>query len=273
MRAASMKMFLLVAVLAILSAGEVAQARRHYLPGHGRWLQRDPAGYVDGMNLYSYVTESPVAWSDGLGLHRDFNPSGPRAKTIPPNGARWDGSQWWANEYHMRLYDFYTRLWGYKWPDGSTADYLILGGSFLHDVRGQSGQLALNEDVDLRLRSDAQVMLDQMGCGQRDTFVDRGARGITADMLSTNVRLSLQRYTVYWEAECSIGPRRCRIPTERCASGCRSQAFYSCSVSWTLYDYYDFCWWEPYGWAGTPFHIFGFWSSTESNTARICDAG
>ena len=60
MRAASMKMFLLVAVLALLSRADVAQARRHYVPGHGRWLQRDPAGYVDGMSLYEYVSSRPT---------------------------------------------------------------------------------------------------------------------------------------------------------------------------------------------------------------------
>ena len=67
MRAASMKMFLLVAVLALLSRADVAQARRHYVPGHGRWLQRDPAGYVDGMSLYEYVSSRPTVLSDPTG--------------------------------------------------------------------------------------------------------------------------------------------------------------------------------------------------------------
>ena len=42
--------------------------RRHYLPGHGRWLQRDPAGYVDGMNLYEYARSTPGLRTDDLGL-------------------------------------------------------------------------------------------------------------------------------------------------------------------------------------------------------------
>jgi RHS repeat-associated protein len=36
---------------------------------HGRWLQRDPAGYVDGMNLYEYAASRPTSASDVLGLN------------------------------------------------------------------------------------------------------------------------------------------------------------------------------------------------------------
>ncbi len=34
----------------------------------GRWLQRDPVGYVDGMNLYKHVRSNPVAYVDPFGL-------------------------------------------------------------------------------------------------------------------------------------------------------------------------------------------------------------
>ncbi len=33
---------------------------RHYEPGLGRWLERDPLGYVDGMGLYEYVRSRPM---------------------------------------------------------------------------------------------------------------------------------------------------------------------------------------------------------------------
>jgi len=42
--------------------------RRIYDPKHGRWLQRDPAKYVDGMNLYEYVQGRPVSLTDPSGL-------------------------------------------------------------------------------------------------------------------------------------------------------------------------------------------------------------
>jgi RHS repeat-associated protein len=41
---------------------------RSYHPALGRWVQRDPAEYVDGMGLYEYVGSSPIAGTDPTGL-------------------------------------------------------------------------------------------------------------------------------------------------------------------------------------------------------------
>ena len=40
---------------------------RAYDPLHGRFLQRDPAEYVDGMNLYEYVRSTPTGLTDPTG--------------------------------------------------------------------------------------------------------------------------------------------------------------------------------------------------------------
>jgi hypothetical protein len=40
---------------------------RSYSPTLGRWLERDPAGYVDGMDLYEYVRGGPIAAVDPSG--------------------------------------------------------------------------------------------------------------------------------------------------------------------------------------------------------------
>jgi RHS repeat-associated protein len=40
---------------------------RTYLPTHGRFLSRDPLGYVDGMNLYEYVSGRPMKSVDPRG--------------------------------------------------------------------------------------------------------------------------------------------------------------------------------------------------------------
>jgi RHS repeat-associated protein len=41
---------------------------RHYAPTIGRFMQRDPLGYVDGINPYPYTGNNPVSSSDPLGL-------------------------------------------------------------------------------------------------------------------------------------------------------------------------------------------------------------
>ncbi|HHK9512069.1 TPA: RHS repeat-associated core domain-containing protein, partial [Morganella morganii] len=41
---------------------------RYYQPWAGRWLSSDPAGTVDGLNLYSMVRNNPVSFSDEQGL-------------------------------------------------------------------------------------------------------------------------------------------------------------------------------------------------------------
>lgn len=54
---------------------------RYYIPWLGRWTQPDPAGLVDGLNLYAFAHDNPVSWSDGDG--RDCDPA--KATCPDPN--------------------------------------------------------------------------------------------------------------------------------------------------------------------------------------------
>jgi RHS repeat-associated protein len=45
---------------------------RYYAFDIGRFLQTDPIGYADGLNLYAYVGNSPLQWVDPLGLNKRF---------------------------------------------------------------------------------------------------------------------------------------------------------------------------------------------------------
>jgi RHS repeat-associated protein len=64
--------------------GHYHMRARQYEPAAGRFVSRDPLGYVDGPNQYEYAHSSPVNWVDPWGLEAQ---SGPRHGRTPfPNG-------------------------------------------------------------------------------------------------------------------------------------------------------------------------------------------
>ncbi|MCF8069327.1 MAG: DUF6531 domain-containing protein [Desulfobacterales bacterium] len=48
---------------------------RMYSPMLGRFMQKDPAGYVDGLNLYAYVLNNPLMYTDPMGLMARYDSS------------------------------------------------------------------------------------------------------------------------------------------------------------------------------------------------------
>jgi RHS repeat-associated protein len=60
----------------------------------GRWLQRDPLGYIDGANLYQYSQSDPINRTDPFGLSSGEGPGGPGA---PPTGAPGTPSDQWKS--------------------------------------------------------------------------------------------------------------------------------------------------------------------------------
>jgi hypothetical protein len=199
----------------------------------------------------------------------DFNPNGPNAEDRIPKNAKWkDASNWNSNTMHISLYDYYNRLmivdYGYQ-------DCVKIDGEFLMDVRGQSQLADYVLEVPKKLKRRAQYMLDEKLHGdQKWEFSDCNSKLITADLLSTNVRLSLQRFTVFWEANCTIGPMEANVEMSNCDDKCGSRAQYRCDIKWTVYDLYDFRWWEPYSWLGHSYPIFGSWSDSARGTVESC---
>ncbi|MEI8138786.1 MAG: LamG-like jellyroll fold domain-containing protein [bacterium] len=51
-------------------SGLMHYRNRAYSAELGRFLQQDPAGYADGMNLYAYAGNNPLLFSDPYGLYR-----------------------------------------------------------------------------------------------------------------------------------------------------------------------------------------------------------
>jgi hypothetical protein len=136
-------------------------------------------------------------------------------------------------------------------------DWVIIGGDFLADVRGQSAVIAFQKEVANRLRRDAKICLRKAGPSGKITFDDCGLKSVVADLSMPNVRLSLQRFALYWKADCTLWV------TLRSANG-NCKGTYICGILWTVRDTYNFDWAFPFNVIGEPFEIHGEWKAGES---------
>jgi len=66
-RISSLAVVIFMAAVASLAQETLARSRMYHA-GTGRFAQRDPLGYADGMNQYEYVRSDPVSLQDSLGL-------------------------------------------------------------------------------------------------------------------------------------------------------------------------------------------------------------
>ncbi len=57
-----------IVLICLMVAVFTGEAHAIFDPGTGRWLQRDPIGYVDGTNLCQYARSSPIRFNDPSGL-------------------------------------------------------------------------------------------------------------------------------------------------------------------------------------------------------------
>src|SRR5205823_4802817 len=77
----------------------------------GAWQQRDIAGYVDGGNLYQYVSSEPMDDSDPTGTTKTYDDWG------PINAHTW-------------------------WNQGNRQDVEIVGNDFINTVKGVPNYLS-----------------------------------------------------------------------------------------------------------------------------------
>ena len=62
---------------------------RYYNPVASRWLTPDPAGLIDGPNVYGYVMGNPVNKYDPLGLAYECTPTNSRIGCLLTGGKIW----------------------------------------------------------------------------------------------------------------------------------------------------------------------------------------
>ena len=88
------------------STGLYYYGARYYAPWLGRWLKPDPAGTVDGLNLYGFVGGNPLNFTDADGLLK--RPAGPP----PPPKIRREPTDQEKNEAALKIQKVYKGMLG-----------------------------------------------------------------------------------------------------------------------------------------------------------------
>jgi RHS repeat-associated protein len=103
---------------------------RDYAPGSwgnnpyvmGRWMEEDPAGYVEGLNLYQAVSDSPVEKIDPSGTDSGGEvlpvstivyPIGPPFPVYNPHLPRWWNDPWAPNPYNPNDVQYWNNCYNY----------------------------------------------------------------------------------------------------------------------------------------------------------------
>jgi len=256
--------------------------RHRYLsPSLGSFIQRDPAGYVDGMDLYEYMGSNPSDYADSTGLSCEYGPHiefgrGPKVPLF-------FGNSYGYVELDVRLGVLPGWLYTYfvnARPD--RPDYVILRGNLLKALRrmpsasGGMGLIEFAQHVRNVIHGEARQMLKKhVDCDQCATFGDVLSHQVTAPLSRSwlGARLALQTFTVEASVFCRVGPKACCVRDSACSDGLGSRMEYDCDIHWTLYDLYDFKWSNPAGWVpdARTFEIFGLWTQRVSDVATSCD--
>jgi RHS repeat-associated protein len=79
-----------------------SERNRMYSPTLGRWMQMDPAGYVDGLNAYQEERSSPVATLDPAGTQAEAQPTIDSIKVeVDPEEPASDNA--WGYAFHAKI--------------------------------------------------------------------------------------------------------------------------------------------------------------------------
>ena len=111
-----------------------------YDPKLGRFLQRDPLGYVDSMNLFSYVTNNPTNFVDSYGLltiQIGVSATGGSGTGVSVSSGWIFG---WSRKSGFQIGQYYTKSGGGfgGLSTSTTLDFAFSGNSSIYDVAGIS---------------------------------------------------------------------------------------------------------------------------------------
>ncbi|MBL8450685.1 MAG: hypothetical protein JNM32_12305 [Dechloromonas sp.] len=169
-------------------------------------------------------------------------------------------------------------------------DTLILSKYFVDVLRQQKQVEAAIQIAKNEARNHAMTLKNRLACGQSGDYSYRGREIVMGDDYSFSVHLAIGSFSVFWDATCRVGPKRCCIPDAGSESGFRDEAEFHCDIDFTLYDNYNFSVRSgtggtgllkainPLGWFGTSFHQYGRWrqgvdgrlTHAMSQTAAAC---
>lgn len=162
---------------------------RYYDPQHGRFVQRDPAGYADGINRYTYVGNNPVNWIDYLGLYQ------------------WNA---WAKVYN-------AESWWFEWEDdleigwGYTVDFEC-GEKGISAVKGSVSAVGYTESSAQEVKTSPagakciDVRIAGVFMEEADTFdfgkLAVGKTGISIPLKYRKEKQTLVTFAAKWKICC-----------------------------------------------------------------------
>jgi len=138
------------------SSGLYYYGARYYAPWLGRWLNPDPAGTVDGLNLYAFVLGNPVTHMDADGRVMTRAQKAKSAKVVVVSNAfEWDVKH--IASYSTTDTDLASILDHFGEPTTSVVKtYTDLADRIAYDVKGgSSSKLSASTITDIHLALEA----------------------------------------------------------------------------------------------------------------------